>query len=155
MKKVLCILLLLFLVCGCETKEEAEKRKKDEMREKINEEISKKELSQEAKDWLVNTKVENAVTILCITTSKKCTDLKKITEEIIKENKVNIYFYNMDEQDETMIETLKTTYKIDNYAGYVPYLFITSKEKLLATHIDQITKEELITLLKQNKFIEQ
>lgn len=153
MKKVIILLCLFFLVVGCETKEERDEKKKQEEIKKVTEKLDKQELSEEAKKWLLSTKTEKVITIFCVSTSKKCEEIKAIVDEVQTKYKNITYYYNLDEIDEETKKTLKETYKIDDYASYTPYLFVTIKDKLINTHTGSFTKEEYIEFLKTSKVI--
>jgi len=152
MKKLLLIIISLLLLVGCQTKEEIEAQKKQEELNKITEEVEKEEISDEAKKWLIDSKTKKMATILCMTTSKKCKKIKTYVDKLLTEYNITIYFYNLDEIEDTTKQTIKTTYELKDFASYTPYIFITENSKLLTSKTD-FTEEELSTLLKETKII--
>ena len=146
MKKILLLLFSILLLFGCETKEEREQRKKDEEIQKITEELTQNETPEEAK-------ADKVVTIFCLTTSKKCESLKVVSEEIKEGENLKLYFFNLDEIKDEVKTIYKTTYELNDYTGYLPYIMIVSKNKLISTHTDTLDKESFIEYLKENKII--
>lgn len=153
MKKALLLLIFFFFLTSCETAQEKDMRKKEEEIEKITEEIEKQDVPEEIKQWLIDNKVKNVITILCLSTSRKCNALKIVSDEIAKEYDLSIYYNNLDELKDNVISILKTTYELNDYTGYMPYIYIINTDKLLSTHTDTFSKEEFIEYLKQNKII--
>ena len=152
MKKLIFCIASILLLVSCQTEEEIREQKKQEEINKITEEIEKEQISDEAKKWLIDTKTKNMATIFCMATSKKCNNLKNYIDSLIEEYNITIYFYNLDEIDESTKETIKTTYELNDYANYTPYIFITENNKLLDTKTD-FTNDELLKLLKETKII--
>ena len=60
------------------------------------------------------------------------------------------YFINLDEIEDDEKNVYKTTFELDDYTSYVPYVMISEKNKLLTTKTD-ITIEELNELLNPKK----
>ncbi len=143
MKKVLVILLALLILCGCETQEQRDIRKHQEEIEKATQEVGSSNIPENAKKWLVDVKTEKVVTVLCITTSNKC---KKIQENFDQINNKFKYFINLDEIEDDEKNVYKTTFELDDYTSYVPYVIISEKNKLLTTETD-ITIEDINEIL--------
>lgn len=143
MKKVLLVLLSLLIICGCETQEQRDIRKHKEEIEKVTQEVNSSNIPENAKKWLVNIKTEKVVTVLCLTTSNKC---KKMQENFDQVNNKLKYFINLDEIEDEEKNVYKTTFELDDYTSYVPYIMISDSNKLLTTKTD-ITIEEINELL--------
>lgn len=147
MKKVLIVLLSLLIICGCETQEQRDIRKHQEEIDKVKQEVSTSDVPENAKKWLVDIKTEKVVTILCIKTSKKCGKMEENLDQI--DNKLK-YFIYLDEIEEEEKKVYKTTFELNDYTSYVPYIMISDKNKLLTTKTD-ITIEEINELLNDKK----
>ena len=143
MKKVLVVLLSLLIICGCETQEQRDIRKHQEEIDKVTQEVSSSNIPENAKKWLVDIKTEKVVTVLCITTSSKCKIMQEKFDQV--NNKLK-YFINLDEIEDEEKNVYKTTFELDDYTSYVPYIIISDSNKLLTTKTD-ITIEELNELL--------
>ena len=153
MKKFFILLTGLFLITGCQTQEEIRKQKEQEELNKIKEEVAQTEVPESTKEWLIKTKTENVLTILCITSSKKCSNLKTTIEEIQKEYKLTTFFINIDELTEEEKNIYKTTYELNDYTGYLPYIIVTKKDKYITSIKDTIDKKEILNILMKNKLI--
>ena len=147
MKKVLVVLLSLLIICGCETQEQRDIRKHQEEIAKATQEVSSSNIPENAKKWLVDVKTEKVVTVLCITTSHKCKNIQENFDQI--DNKLK-YFINLDEIEDDEKNVYKTTFELDDYTSYVPYVMISEKNKLLTTKTN-ITIEELNEILNPKK----
>lgn len=150
MKKVVLITCLLLLT-SCKTQEQVKEEKKQEEINKVKEEINKIEVPESTKEWLLKTKTENVLTIICITTSSKCKNLKNNIESLNKN--ILTYYYNVDELTQEELKIYKETYELKDYTGYLPYIMITNKNNLIATIKDTTDPEEIINILKQNKIV--
>ena len=153
MKKMLLLLLIVFMLFGCETQEERIKREKNEKVEEITKELANKEVPKEVQNWIVSTTLDKVITVFCITTSKKCTEEKNIVEEIKAEYDVNMYYINVDEIPEKSKNIYKTTYEIEDYTGYLPYMLVTDSKEVISTHTDMLKKEDFVNYLKELKII--
>ena len=153
MKKILLLLLIVFMLFGCETQEERIKREKNEKVEEITKELANKEVPKEVQNWIVSTTLDKVITVFCITTSKKCTEEKNIVEEIKAEYDVNMYYINVDEIPEKSKNIYKTTYEIEDYTGYLPYMLVTDSKEVISTHTDMLKKEDFVNYLKELKII--
>ena len=140
MKKFFILLTGLFLITGCQTQEEIRKQKEQEELNKIKEEVAQTEVPESTKEWLIKTKTENVLTILCITSSKKCSNL-------------TTFFLNIDELTEEEKNIYKTTYELNDYTGYLPYIIVTKKDKYITSIKDTIDKKEILNILMKNKLI--
>lgn len=146
MKKVL-IIICLILLTGCKTQEEIKEEKRQEEINKIKEEVNNTEVPESTKDWLIKTKTENVLTILCITTSNKCNTLKNNLKDLSKDN-ILVYYYNVDELTNEELKIYKTTYELKDYTGYLPYIILTSNDKLITTIKDTIDIETINNIIK-------
>lgn len=146
MKKVLLIICLILLT-GCKTQEEIKEEKRQEEINKIKEEVNNTEVPESTKDWLIKTKTENVLTILCITTSNKCNTLKNNLKDLSKDN-ILVYYYNVDELTNEELKIYKTTYELKDYTGYLPYIILTSNDKLITTIKDTIDIETINNIIK-------
>lgn len=146
MKKVL-IIICLILLTGCKTQEEIKEEKRQEEINKIKEEVNNTEVPESTKDWLIKTKTENVLTILCITTSNKCNTLKNNLKDLSKDN-ILVYYYNVDELTNEELKIYKTTYELKDYTGYLPYIILTSNDKLITTIKDTIDIEKINNIIK-------
>ena len=152
-KAVLFILLILFLT-GCETQSERDERKKNEEINKITDELKEEKIPEEAQQWLIDTKMNSVVTIYCLSTSTKCKKLEEVSNNIkTKYEDIKLYFYKLDEIEESLKNVYKNTYELSDYTGYLPYISIIHKENVISTHTDTLTEEEFINYLKENKII--
>lgn len=146
MKKVLLIICLILLT-GCKTQEEIKEEKRQEEINKIKEEVNNTEVPESTKDWLIKTKTENVLTILCITTSNKCNTLKNNLKDLSKDN-ILVYYYNVDELTNEELKIYKTTYELKDYTGYLPYIILTNNDKLITTIKDTIDIETINNIIK-------
>lgn len=153
MKKIAIVIFLSLFLVGCETQEERDNRIKKENIDKLQEEYKDAQMSDTAKDWLVETKLEKVVTILCLSSSKKCEEIKANYETLKNDLKINIEFIELDNVSDSDKSVYKTTYKLNDYASYVPYIFITNKGILTSTKTDLYKNEDLINYFKENKII--
>jgi alkyl hydroperoxide reductase subunit AhpC len=141
------------MLFGCETQEERIKREKDEKVEEITKELTSKEIPKDVQNWIVSTTLDKVITVFCITTSKKCTEEKNIIEEIKTEYNVNMYYINVDEIPDESKNIYKTTYDIEDYTGYLPYMLVTDSKEVISTHTDMLKKEDFVNYLKELKII--
>ena len=146
MKKVLLIICIILLT-GCKTQEEIKEEKRQEEINKIKEEVNNTEVPESTKDWLIKTKTENVLTILCITTSNKCNTLKNNLKDLSKDN-ILVYYYNVDELTNEELKIYKTTYELKDYTGYLPYIILTNNDKLITTIKDTIDIETINNIIK-------
>src|SRR5574344_1601433 len=153
MKRIVILLFLVLLVVGCETAASRDKKKQEEELKKITEEINKNDVPEESKKWLIDNKTSSVITVFCMSTSKKCESLKELLTDIETNYKLKTYYFNFDEVKDEVKSVYKTTYTIDDYTGYLPYIMVVNKDKLTFTHTDTLDKTNLIDLLTQNKII--
>ena len=152
MKKILLIICLILLT-GCKTQEEIKEEKRQEEINKVKNEVNNTEVPESTKDWLIKTKTEDVLTILCITTSNKCNTLKNNIENLSKANNILVYYYNVDELTNEELKIYKSTYELKDYTGYLPYIILTSNDKLITTIKDTIDIDSIKNILKQNKIV--
>lgn len=152
MKKYFILLIYLLMLVSCETKEEMEIRKKNEEIEKIKTELNENNIPESTKEWLVDINTDKVVTILCLNTSNKCNKLNDEIKEIT-DTKYKIYYINLDEITEEEKNIYKNQFEIKDYTGYVPYIIISNRNKLLSTKTDVKNFNEINNILKQLKIV--
>jgi len=140
------------MLVSCETKEEMEIRKKNEEIEKIKTELNENNIPESTKEWLVDINTDKVVTILCLNTSNKCNKLNDEIKEIT-DTKYKIYYINLDEITEEEKNIYKNQFEIKDYTGYVPYIIISNRNKLLSTKTDVKNFNEINNILKQLKIV--
>ena len=152
MKKKLLILTLLFFLVGCQTQEEREMEKEKQRVEDITKEVEKNtEIPEEAKNWLIDNKSKTVLTILCLKTSNRCNEIKKGLSEY--EKKVKIYYIELDDLEENVKDIYKTTYELNNYTGYLPYVYLVNNNKLITTNQSIKDINDIKKLLVENKVV--
>ena len=151
MKKILLLLTTFLLLTSCQTKEEIEEKKKQEEIKILKEEINNREVPENTKKWILENETEKVLTILCISTSTKCNKLKENIGTINKS--IKTYFFNVDELSEEELKTYKTKYNLEDYTGYLPYIIVSERNKLITTIKDKYKTEEIIEILKREKLI--
>ena len=152
MKKYFMLVICLLMLVSCETKEEMEIRKKNEEIEKIKTELNDNNIPESTKDWLVDINTEKVVTILCLNSSNKCNKLKDEIQTI-ENTEFKTYYINLDEITEEEKNIYKNQFEIKDYTGYVPYIIISNKNKLLFTKTDVKNFNEINDVLKQLKIV--
>ena len=148
MKKIILLIISIFVLCSCQTQEESIKKQEDKRIEKIKENIKEEKIPESTKNWLIDTKTKKVLTILCISTSKKC---EKIKKEIKEEKEIEKYYIEIDKISEEEKKIYKETYELNNYTGYLPYLILTNKGKLLNTKTDIYTNDIIKELTKKEQ----
>lgn len=153
MKKIVLILLItLVFITGCKTQEEIEKEKEKQRIEEITKEVEKNtEVSEDAKKWLVDNKSKKVLTVLCISTSKRCEEVKVDLKNY--ESKLKVYYFELDKIEENDANTYKTTYELKNYTGYLPYIYLVDNNKLVDYERDIRKVEDIKTFLVKNKIV--
>ena len=135
---------------SCQTKENIEKEKAQNEIKLIDEQLESVELPKQTQEWLLDVKTDAVATILCITSSSKCKKLEKLINDI---NNSHIYFIYLDKIEEEIKKIYKETFELNDYTGYLPYIFITNKNKISYTHTDTLSEDKLNSILKENKII--
>ena len=143
MKKLLLISCLL-LLCSCESKEQIEKKNEEKKYNEMVSEVQKSDSPESTKEWLIDVNQGKVLTILCITTSGKCT---KIKENVSKIKGAKVYYLNVDELNDQEKDTYKNKFTLNDYTGYLPYLMLSNDNKLLKTKTDIYEVNDI------NKFI--
>lgn len=150
--KITTLFIAIILLCGCQTKEQIQEKKEKERIDEITKEVEKnKEISEEAKKWLIDNKSSTVMTIYCISTSNRCTKIKENIEEFNK--KIKIHYLEMDKIDDDTKNVYKTTYELENYTGYLPYILIVKNDKKIdySTNIKDV--KDIKDLLIKNKIV--
>ena len=132
-KMLLLITCLLLITTACQTQEEREMEKERERVEEITKEVEKNtEIPEETKSWMIDNKSKKVITILCIKTSDRCNKIKEKINEI--EKNIKEYFIELDDLEDNVKDIYKTTYNLDSYTGYLPYVYLVDNNKLIATN---------------------
>ncbi len=152
MKKVV-LLTTLLLLTGCKTQQELAEEKRLEELNKITEEVNKTEVPESTKDWLIKTKTEEVLTIICISTSSKCNTINTNLEELKKQTNIETYYIEVDKLTEEETNIYKTTFKLDDYNGYLPYMLLTRENELITTIKDTADINEIKNIIDQNKIV--
>ncbi len=151
MKKKLLFLLIFFgiIVTGCKTQEEIEQEKEKQRIDEITKEVEKnEEIPDETKDWMIDNKSKTVLTILCLKTSNRCKNIESNLSTIEKD--IKVYYIELDDLEENVKNIYKTTYNLEDYTGYLPYVYIVSNNKLLATKSDVKNIDDSQNLIKEN-----
>ena len=61
---------------------------------------------------------------------------------------VNYYYIELDNLDENIKKHYKEYFELKDYTGYLPYILLSEKDKLLSTHHDIYKLEDLKKILK-------
>ena len=154
MKKILLLITCVFLITtGCQTQEEREQEKEKQRIDNITEEVKKNtEIPEEAKNWMIDNKSKKVLTILCIKTSNRCLKLKEDIKDLDKT--IKVYYIELDDLEEDVKNIYKTTYDLDDYTGYLPYVYLVDNNKLINknTNVKSIDDlKEMITNEKTSK----
>ena len=141
MKKTLLIICLLLILCSCSKKDN----------NKLNSETNNTTITdnnigytENTKTWLEDISNKKVITIFCLTTSKKCTELNSNINQI---KNTKVYFLYLDEITDEEKNVYKNKYDLKDYTGYTPYLILSDKNKLLKTDTDLYKIDDI------NKFI--
>ena len=136
MKKMLLTILSLGILCSCQTQEEIQKEQELKELETIKEHVKNENIPENVKEWLIDSKTQKILTILCTKESKKCEKIKSNIDELNKE--VKTYYVEIDKITEEEKDIYKKTYELKDYTGYLPYIMLIEKDKLLVTKTDII-----------------
>ncbi len=128
MKKILLGSLILLLLCSCDNNKNTEI--KNQTLENTTNEIDNMNVSEELKAWLNDIKTNKVLTIFCISTSKRCEKIKGSIDEITNVNKYIIMLDQLNDEEKSIY---KSKFDIKDYTGYVPYLILSDKDKLINT----------------------
>ena len=134
MKKMLLTILSLGILCSCQTQEEIKKEQELKELETIKEHVKNENIPENVKEWLIDSKTQKILTILCTKESKKCEKIKSNVDELNKE--VKTYYVEIDKITEEEKDIYKKTYELKDYTGYLPYIMLIEKDKLLVTKTD-------------------
>ena len=153
MKKIILIIIVMLLfVTGCKTQEEIAEEKEKQRIEEITKEVEKNtEVSEDVKKWLVDNRSKKVLNILCISTSKRCTEIKEDVKNY--ENKIKVHYIELDKIEEADAESYKTTYELKDYTGYLPYIYLVDNNKLIDYERDIRKLEDIKSFLVKNKIV--
>ncbi len=149
MKKILSVIICLSILCSCQTQEKIKRENEEKNIKKIKENIDKEKIPETTKEWKIDTKTKKVLTIICTNKSKKCKDLKNNVNKIKEE--IKIYYIEIDNLTEEEKEIYKTTYTLNDYTGYLPYIMLTDKDKLINTKTDIYKLEDLEKIIKKEQ----
>ena len=141
MKKMLLTILSLGILCSCQTQEEIQKEQELKELETIKEHVKNENIPENVKEWLIDSKTQKILTILCTKESKKCEKIKSNIDELNKE--VKTYYVEIDKITEEEKDIYKKTYELKDYTGYLPYIMLIEKDKLLVTKTDIYKLEDI------------
>ena len=147
MKKILIIILIITLLCSCKTQEEIKEEKNKKEINEITENISKENIPEKAKQWIIDTKTEKVLTIICTSESKKCNNIKENIEKVNKE--VKTYYLEINNMEDVEKEIYKKTYELKDYTGYLPYIMLTNKGKIIESQTDKYKEEDIKKIIKK------
>ena len=148
MKKMLLTILSLGILCSCQTQEEIKKEQELKELETIKEHVKNENIPENVKEWLIDSKTQKILTILCTKESKKCEKIKSNVDELNKE--VKTYYVEIDKITEEEKDIYKKTYELKDYTGYLPYIMLIEKDKLLVTKTDIYKLEDIKKIIKKN-----
>ena len=146
MKKMLLTILSLGILCSCQTQEEIQKEQELKELETIKEHVKNENIPENVKEWLIDSKTQKILTILCTKESKKCEKIKSNIDELNKE--VKTYYVEIDKITEEEKDIYKKTYELKDYTGYLPYIMLIEKDKLLVTKTDIYKLEDIKKIIK-------
>ena len=149
MKKMLLIIMSISILCSCQTQEELKKKKELDNKNEIKENLDKKNIPETTKEWIIDSKTEKTLTIICTDKSKKCKEIKNNLKELEKE--IKTYYIEIDNITKEEKEIYKTTYELNNYTGYLPYIMLIDNDKLLDTKTDVYKLEDLKKIIKKEQ----
>ncbi len=147
-KLILSTICLLLLFTGCQTQEERELEKEKERVEEIKKEVEKNtEIPEEAKNWMIDNKSKKVLTILCVKTSNRCSSIKDSINELDKS--VKVYYIELDDLEEQVKDIYKKTYQLDDYTGYLPYVYLVDNNKLINKNANVKTIDDLKEMISK------
>ncbi len=151
MKKILLLITCVFLITtGCQTQEEREQEKEKQRIDNITEEVKKNtEIPEEAKTWMIDNKSKKVLTILCIKTSNRCLKLKEDIKDLDKN--VKVYYIELDDLEDDVKNIYKETYNLDNYTGYLPYVYLVDNNKLISKNANVKNIDDLKEMITNEK----
>ncbi len=151
MKKILLLITCAFLITtGCQTQEEREQEKEKQRIDNITEEVKKNtEIPEEAKTWMIDNKSKKVLTILCIKTSNRCLKLKEDIKDLDKN--VKVYYIELDDLEDDVKNIYKETYNLDNYTGYLPYVYLVDNNKLISKNANVKNIDDLKEMITNEK----
>lgn len=105
-------------------------------------------------DWLIDTeKEEPVVTILGLTTCGHCQSYKPVIEKLADKYGFKLYFFELDELNESDRLLVEKTYKLETYATSVPFTYIVKKGEVIAEDTGFENRNKTLDFLKQHQVI--
>ena len=146
MKKILLIILSLGILCSCQTQEEIKKEIELKKIEDIKENVKNENIPENTKEWIIDTKTRKTLTILCTIESKKCEKIKNNVNKLNEE--IKTHYIEIDKISNEEKDIYKKTYELKDYTGYLPYIMLIEKDKLLVTKTDIYKLEDIEKIIK-------
>ena len=144
------ITCVFLITTGCQTQEEREQEKEKQRIDNITEEVKKNtEIPEEAKNWMIDNKSKKVLTILCIKTSNRCLKLKEDIKDLDKT--IKVYYIELDDLEEDVKNIYKTTYDLDDYTGYLPYVYLVDNNKLINKNANVKSIDDLKEMITNEK----
>ena len=105
--------------------------------------------------WLTDTKEDQyVVTVISLTTCPHCKNYNPVISGIANEENIKLYWFDIDNMDNSSSSILTDTYTLENYTGASPYTFITKNGEFIADVVGGMGEEDTRAFLKQNGVIE-
>lgn len=106
-------------------------------------------------EWYTNSKEGGVVvTVLGQTWCNHCKNFKPVVNEVQKEYGFKLYWFDLDELSVISKTTVTNTYDLYDSFG-TPYTFITNNGEFVADYQQgEMSKDDLISFLKENGVIE-
>ena len=98
-------------------------------------------------------KEEPVVTILGLTTCGHCQSYKPVIEKLADKYGFKLYFFELDELNESDRLLVEKTYKLETYATSVPFTYIVKKGEVIAEDTGFENRNKTLDFLKQHQVI--
>lgn len=122
----------------------------------FNEDKGVKESSEQVVAWSTDTSQEEpVVTVLASSTCGYCAQYEPVIEALAEENDFKLYWFELDQLNDTDTQTLISTYELEEFDGSVPYTFITEDNQFVTHTIGAMDKANTELLLKNNGVIKE
>lgn len=138
-KNVIVFLLVLLMICSCDTnnKNNADEIKKEKEKTDI---INNNDIPDGVKDWEIKLHDGETITVLCISTSNRCNKIK----EDIESNERDIYYIELDNINEQEKEYYKNKFELKDYTGYLSYVIYSNNNKLTKTKTNVANIDDIL-----------
>lgn len=168
MRKTILILVIILFITGCNfisNNKDLEKSTNLNEESSLTEEIinsTQEEVStnytytnfNSSYDSWYNTTLQDkyVLTVIGASYCSHCMNFKPIIETIAEENSIDLYYFYIDQLDESEANKITTAYET-NYKGSVPHLFIIKNGNVVTNSTGEMTSDSLIEFLKLNSVI--